>query len=181
MNSPLLVAVVNVLTGSHVRYALIGAGAMAAHGVVRSTFDVDLLTTDRRVLIPAFWQSLADGETVHLDVRTGDPDDPLVGIVRMAAPGDRLVDVVVGRPGWQDGVIGRAQPTTIQDATVPVVTIADLVVLKLYAGGTQDAWDIEQLLAAGDEEAIRAAVDPVVAQLPLDARALWERLGGPPA
>jgi hypothetical protein len=59
--------------------------------------------------------------------------------------------------------------------------MADLIVLKLYAGGAQDAWDIEQLLAAGDEDLVRRDVDPIVAHLPLDARALWQRLGGPPA
>lgn len=181
MNTPLLVGVVDVLGRSRVRYALVGAGAMAAHGVARSTFDVDLLTTDCRVLAATFWQALAGKEGVSVDVRTGDAEDPLAGIVRTASDGERRVDVVVGRPGWQDDVIGRAQPISVQGVTVPVVTIADLVVLKLYAGGSQDAWDIEQLLAAGDEDLIRAAVDPIVAELPLDARTLWNRLGGPPA
>jgi predicted nucleotidyltransferase len=163
-----------------VRYALVGAGAMAAHGVARSTFDVDLLTTDPRVLATAFWQALAGQEGVSVDVRTGDAEDPLAGIVRMAADGERKVDVVVGRTRWQDEVIGRAQPMSIQGVTLPVVTIVDLIVLKLYAGGSQDAWDIEQLLAAGDEDLIRRDVDPIVADLPEDARALWHRLGGPP-
>jgi len=178
MNRALLIAVVEALTRSGVRYALVGAGAMAAHGVARSTFDVDLLTTDRRVLTSAFWQPLAGHETVRVDVRTGEADDPLAGVVRMETEGERIVDVVVGRGGWQDDVIGRAQPMSIQGVTLLVVTIADLVVLKLYAGGAQDAWDIEQLLACGDRDAISAAVNQVVEQLPPDAQALWQRFDG---
>ncbi len=177
----LLAAVVDVLNRSGARYALVGAGAMAAHGVARSTFDVDLLTTDGRVLADEFWQSFATDEAIRVDVRVAPADDPLAGMVRMSAEDNVTVDVVVGHSGWQNGVIGRARPMTIQGLTLPVVTIGDLIVLKLYAGGAQDAWDIEQLLRAGDEDAIRSAVDPVVAHLPLDARALWERLGGPPA
>ena len=64
------------LGGRGVPHALIGAGALAVHGVSRSTFDLDLLATDRAVLAPAFWTPLATrGDAV--DVRVGDDDDPL--------------------------------------------------------------------------------------------------------
>jgi hypothetical protein len=47
---------------------------MAAHGVSRSTFDIDFLTTDRRVLDAAMWVIEA-----VVEVRPGDADDPLAG------------------------------------------------------------------------------------------------------
>jgi hypothetical protein len=42
--------VTRVLDAAEVSYALIGAHAMAARGYPRFTVDVDLLTTDTRVL-----------------------------------------------------------------------------------------------------------------------------------
>jgi hypothetical protein len=40
---------------------------------------------------------------------------------------------------------------------VPVATAGDLIALKLYAGGPQDAWDVEHLLQTGDRAALGAA------------------------
>jgi hypothetical protein len=57
-----------------------------------------------------------------------------------------------------------------------VVGAADLVLLKLYAGGSQDCWDIEQLLADVDTAAIVAQVDSRIAMLPAHAAELWRRL-----
>jgi hypothetical protein len=69
-----------VLDGSGVRYALIGAHAMAARGYPRFTVDVDLLTTDPRVLDAAFWAAL-ERDGTQVDARRGDADDPLGGVV----------------------------------------------------------------------------------------------------
>jgi hypothetical protein len=51
--------------------------------------------------------------------------------------------------------------------------------LKLYAGGSRDAWDIEQLLEAGDRAALSAEVEAMLPVSPEDARRLWARVGGP--
>ena len=156
-------------------HALIGAGAMAAHGVSRSTFGVDLLVTDVGILSEAFWMSsTADGTAV--DVRRGDLDDPLAGVVRFRATGERTLDLVVGRFGWQRDLLARA--TRIQNGgpSIPVVRLADLILLKLYAGGPQDAWDITQLLALGGVVDTAAEVERSLAQLPSESRALWTRI-----
>jgi hypothetical protein len=44
-----------------VPHALIGAGALAVHGVSRATHDVDLLTVERAVLEATFWDPLRGG------------------------------------------------------------------------------------------------------------------------
>lgn len=67
----------------------------------------------------------------------------------------------------------------LDDVSLPVVSAADLVLLKLYAGGALDAWDIEQLLAAGDRDRLVSVVDGAVAALPPSARELWQRLREP--
>jgi hypothetical protein len=75
-----------ILDGLGVRYAVIGAMAMAARGFPRFTLDFDLLTTDKRVLDSATWEQLVrDG--IAVDVRKGDFDDPLAGVVRVGDPG----------------------------------------------------------------------------------------------
>jgi len=46
----LLAQVTRALRRERIDFALIGAAALAAHGVSRSTVDIDLLVTDARVL-----------------------------------------------------------------------------------------------------------------------------------
>lgn len=168
----LLAQVSAALAAAGVPHALVGAGALAVHGISRSTFDLDLFTTDRRALDPAAWG--APGAPALVEVRVGDDADPLAGVVRLRSPGQRDVDVVVGRAGWQRGVVARAIPADLGGRPVPVATAPDLALLKLYAGGPQDAWDVDQLLAAApDEAALRARVEAELPALPPDAAALW--------
>jgi hypothetical protein len=169
----LLARVAAVLWARHIDFAAIGAVAMAAHGVGRSTLDIDLFTTDPAVLAPDLWSAV----DAAVDLRRGDADDPLAGVVRLTAGRERPVDVIVGRHAWQRDLIRRARPTTIADAIIPVVDVGSLILLKLYAGGTQDAWDIEQLLgAATDRQTLVATVEGAVGQLPEPSRGLWQRL-----
>jgi hypothetical protein len=171
----LLDAVAGLLTRERVPHALIGAAALASAGVARSTFDVDLLTTDQRVLAPAFWTPFAE-DPVTVAARRGDDDDPLAGVVRLERTGDRPVDVIVGRHGWQADAVARA---TAAGGGIPVVQPADLVLLKLYAGGTQDLWDIRELLALPGGEALTRAVDRALDHLPQFMRDHWDRARTP--
>ena len=171
----LLDEVAAILTGAEVPHALIGASALAVHGISRSTLDIDLLVTDRRVLSRAFWIALSPRALV--EIRSGDADDPLAGVVRVSAEGERDVDVIVGRGTWMADIIGRAQPP-VHGTGVRAARADDLVLLKLFAGGSQDRWDIEQLLALPEHDAIVAAVDERIGQLPAPARQLWQQLKG---
>src|SRR5262245_33185475 len=120
----LLGRVVDLLASRQVPHALIGAAALAARGIARSTFDIDLLTTDPRVLSDDWWTPLGI-ENATVDVRRGDADDPLAGVVRIETPGDRPVDVVVGRHAWQARAVARAERAAagppVRDATRPVL------------------------------------------------------------
>jgi len=169
----LLGRVASILERQHIRFAVIGAAAMAAHGVSRSTSDIDLFTTDRRALDRSLW-TLDAG----VDVRRGDADDPLAGVVRISAPGAAAIDVVVGRHAWQEHVLDASTPATIEGVAVAVVDAAGLILLKLFAGGPQDAWDIAQLLPGGGE-ALAASVERVLPELPRAAARLWDRIRTP--
>lgn len=173
MNPSLLARVRDALAAAGIRSALIGAAALAVHGVSRSTFDQDLLVTDDRVLLPQTWFDLHSSATV--DIRRGDADDPLAGVVRLTADNDRDVDVVVGRHAWQAELVAEAEPLTIDGMVIHVATPAGLVLLKLYAGGTQDLWDIAQLRATAGP-ALDSAVEARLAVLPHRAMDAWRAL-----
>lgn len=156
-------------------FALIGAAAMAFRGVSRATVDVDLLTVDRGALESGAWAALR-AEGIEVEVRRGDHQDPLAGVVRCSRTGDRSVDLVVGKGPWQAEVVERATPGSFASVSLPVVEVADLVLLKLHAGGPQDAWDIHQLLAGEGSAALVEAVEGRLQDLEQDSREFWRRI-----
>ena len=174
----LIERVASTLDRAGARYAVIGAVAMAARGVSRATRDVDLLTLSTVGLDEAWWRPLSEAG-VSVSVARGDADDPLAGVVRLDQEGERPVDLVVGRYRWQRRVIERAEPAVVGATSLPTALERDLVLLKLYAGGSQDAWDIEQLLAGPNRAELIAAVAADVDGLPARCRRLWKRILDP--
>lgn len=132
--------------------AVIGAMALAAHNYPRSTDDFDLATDvdPFRVLKPVADALRARGYEVELV--TPDAEDPLGGVLNITGDDFNLVQVV----NFDNPFSGRRTPAAaaIQGATLPlgdtrlrVVSLPDLVALKLYAGGPKAASDIAELLA----------------------------------
>lgn len=142
------------LAAGQIAHALIGAAALAARGVARSTFDIDLLVADSRVLDRPQW-SMLEAQGLRIDIRKGDAEDPLGGVVRIEDDGERPIDVILGKLPWHYRAVERADAA---GAGPPVVQARDLVLLKLYAGGTQDLWDVRELLAQPQHESLVAAV-----------------------
>jgi hypothetical protein len=168
----LLDRIAETLRTARIPFAVIGASAMATHGVGRSTLDQDLLVVEPACLQPALWTALRDSG-VTVEIRKGDAFDPLAGVVRFEEERQLPVDLVVGKFAWQREVLERA--VTAPDG-VPVVSAADLILLKLYAGGPQDAWDIQQILATDDRETLISEVDEKVSALSSEAAALWRKI-----
>lgn len=165
-------AVVRTLASSDVSFAVIGAVALAARGASRSTLDIDLLVADRRVLHDDFWEVVRRGGT-EVEIRKGDHDDPLAGVVRIA--GSQPVDIIVAKYRWQGDIVKRADPVVIKGLTLPIARPADLVLLKLFAGGYRDTEDVRTLLHVSGSsliEEVSAALD----SLPAEMRERWRRL-----
>ena len=176
----LLRDVVAVLQAEGIAHALIGAAAMAVHGVSRATADVDLLTTDHRTLRAHLWKGL-EAQGVVVQLLRGDDDDPLAGNVRLSLAGDRTVDVVVGRHEWQREIIDVAPTLSIGDTTVKVVRPSGLVLLKLHAGGPKDAWDVRSLIESLEPAGpLEEEVDRMLPRLPAECQRLWKRLRDEP-
>ena len=158
--------------------ALIGGVALAVHGIARYTEDADLLSVDGSILVDAFWEVLRKQGT-KVEVRRGDFDDPLRGVVRLSAEGEKPVDVVVGRSSWHEQVLSRRRVLHVAGEDLPVVDAADLVLLKLEAGGPQDFLDVRLLLAGPEGKAIRADVEARLPALPSSLRESWAALPSP--
>jgi hypothetical protein len=174
MNQSVLARVVQILQERQIPFALIGAAAMAAHGVSRSTFGTDLFSVGPSTLDVGIWQAL-DTDGIDVDVRHGDDDDPLLGVVRFVH-GEQAIDLVVGRASWQRDVIARATPTKVFSLDLPIVTVEELILLKLYAGGIQDRWDIQQLLTSVSATIVLTDIDARISSLPDRCRDLWRQL-----
>ncbi|HEX5045128.1 MAG TPA: hypothetical protein VFV75_19695 [Candidatus Polarisedimenticolaceae bacterium] len=164
-----------ILDDLGIRYALIGAHAMAARGYPRATIDVDFLTGDDRVLDPGVWAGL-EQEGAAVDARRGDADDPLAGVVHVLLGDGTDVDVVVARWTWEAQVIERAEVLAIAGARVRVPRTSDLILLKLAAGGYLDMRDAAALLALGDRDALVDAVNAHIGEVYPDVRARWREL-----
>lgn len=165
---------VDHLAARRVRCCVIGGVALAVHGVARYTVDVDLLTMDLAVLRSAFWR----GQPVA-EIRRGDPDDPIAGLVRW--PGPPPHDLLVGRGHAAQLAVDTAE--TSDALGCAVATPLALALLKLEAGGPQDCWDVVSLIQAHRALGRAGWVDEVPAHLPrlsAEARACWTRIAAAP-
>jgi len=156
-------------------YALIGAHAIAARGYPRFTVDVDLLTSDPRVLERETW-ALVEREGGSVDPRRGDEDDPLAGVVHIELADESEVDVILARWKWEAGVIDRAERMMVMGSLLPVARASDLILLKLSAGGYLDLHDAAALLRIGDRALLVRDVEAHIGEVRPDVRALWREL-----
>jgi hypothetical protein len=163
-------AVIHHLEQRRVEHCLIGAVALAVHGAARYTADIDLLTLNDDVLSRRFWEGMEG-----MQIKAGDPTDPVRGVVRWKAKVAH--DLFVGR-----GYAGRfALDTSVPMPDIPcrVASPLGLVLLKLEAGGAQDRYDVISLIDA------RRALDGApwleelsrhLPKLSRDAREIWSEL-----
>ena len=95
---------------------------------------------------------------------------------RVATPAIRVSGTIGGNLCYAEAASDPAPALLCLEAQVRVAGALDLILLKLYAAGPQDAWDVEQLLTGSDEPALVAQIDVAVSALPPDGRALWARI-----
>lgn len=145
--------------------ALIGAVALAAHGIARATLSLDLLSLDHGLLADGSWRELSEAGTI-VEVRCGDAEDPLAGVVRLTRPGQIPVDVVVGKQAFLGDVLARRRELPFDGGALPIVDAPDLVVLEVFAGGPQDLLDAGLLLSGDEGSAIRAELEGRLPSLP---------------
>ena len=172
MTPSLAANVATVLEEIGVSFCLVGASALAVHGYVRGTFDVDFMTVNAAVL-ELDWSSRLEANP-RVQILRGDFDDPLRGTVRITSECESVV-VVVAKWTWQANVIERSRKMDLGALIVPVPLPEDLVLLKLDAGSFSDERDSAQLIEIHGEplvERIRNRLPDVPERL----REAFERL-----
>lgn len=153
--------------------ALIGAAALAVHGYARGTEDVDLAASIHpHDQLGALARSLS-AMGLHTELRLPDDEDPLGGVLVIWAssnadgePSD-VVEVVnffnPARPSLNPAATAISRAVQLDGVGLRCVGLADLVALKLYAGGSTDLADVVQLLARNrsvDLDEIRLVAGP---------------------
>lgn len=171
----ILEAVSGILESLGTPYALIGGQAVAMRGHPRLTVDYDFLTADRRVFDRDVWRSLKD-RGAKIDIRKGDFDDPLAGVVHITLDEDHDADVVVAKWLWEEAIIERAERLVMEGIAVPVPRTSDLILLKLAAGGYLDRQDVYILLHVGDRDQLIREVEQQIGALPPEARESWQTI-----
>lgn len=128
-----------------ISWYLFGAQAAIVYGVARLTADVDV--TVRAPAMPtADWLATLTEHGFHGRFA----DAAFVASTRVL-PVTHLktglpVDIVLAGPGLEDEFLERAVILSIDGVPVPVIELADLVVLKILASRPKDLDDVVSLL-----------------------------------
>ena len=127
-----------------VEYLVVGAHALAAHGHIRATKDMDVWTRPNLDNAPRVLRALASfGAPLH-DLSAQDLAGPGL-IFQIGVPPVRIdvitsIDGVEFAAAWQDRVVGN-----LGGVSVPVLSRHHLIANKKAAGRLQDLADVEWL------------------------------------
>jgi len=160
--------IAEVLSQHEIPSAIIGAAALAAHGYLRYTEDLDLATdTDPFTKLRAVERSLQQ-EGFEVELLLPDAEDPLGGVLTVRGEGFEPVQVVNFQNPWHRGCgllasesLREAQLELEPGSSLRVVGLSHLIALKLYAGGWKSKMDILELLERNRESLDLAALRSV--------------------
>jgi hypothetical protein len=137
-----------ILKRHRVDAVVIGAVALAAYHYVRQTEDIDLGVNAELPTLRAVTDALRQAG-FSAELREPDGDDPLGGVIDVTGPfGALQVISFAGRfPAVIDDAVQNATLVVRAGSPLRLVPIAQLIALKLYAGGHKAKADIVELLA----------------------------------
>ena len=138
--------ILSILSEKKVKFLLIGAYAMAAHGYPRSTMDIDLwIMPDPENALLVMHALLAFGAPVEdLSPEDFEKEDLIfqIGI----AP--RRIDILTSIDGLKfEEAFARSEIISIEDIPIHVLSIPDLIINKRATGRIKDLADVESLEA----------------------------------
>ena len=151
--NPDFLDLLRALLDAGARFLVVGAQAMAAHGVPRATGDMDVWVEPTKDNADAVWQALltfgAPVEAFNLSV---DDFTASGNVVQIGLP-PRRIDLMTSIAGVEfEAAWGTRVVTRIDDCPVPFLAREDLLRNKRAAGRPKDLLDIE-LLEASDSAA----------------------------
>lgn len=143
--------ILSAFTVENVEYLLVGAYALAAHGFVRATGDIDLWTRPSEENAERVIRALARFGAPLSEVSVADFTEP--GIVFQLGVAPRRIDILTMIDGvsfeeaWQE----RKQ-IEVDGLPVPVISRSHLAKNKESVGRPQDLVDLDWLRGQGEGE-----------------------------
>jgi hypothetical protein len=134
----------HVLADENVRFLLVGAYALAAHGYPRATMDIDIWVLPAPDNADAVLRALRRfGAPLH-DLSRADLEKE--GTVFQIGVAPRRIDILTAVSGLDfEEAFSRAIAMEIEGITVRIPSVADLIRNKLASGRTRDIADAEAL------------------------------------
>ena len=136
-----------LLDGKHVRWATIGALAVAYHGLYRASLDADALISLKGADLDL--ESLAAilrSQGLSVDARMGEEGDPLGFVLRITDGRSNQVDLIGGIPRLDPDFFQRATEDEFDGMRFRMASPEDLIALKVYAGGPKDIEDAKGVI-----------------------------------
>jgi hypothetical protein len=136
--------ILSALSAEKVKFLLVGAYALAAHGYPRATLDIDFWIWPDSGNAAAVLRALA---------RFGAPLDNLSlldlqteGMVFQIGVAPRRIDMITSLDGLNfDEAFAHSAPIEIEGITVHVLSVEDMIINKRSTGRTKDLADAETL------------------------------------
>jgi hypothetical protein len=142
----LLLAFERVMQELRLRWYVFGAQAVLAYGRPRFTADVDVTVELAGAEVAALADALGrQSFTLRLALSPEQLRDArLLPLVH--GPTELPVDLVIAGPGLDQEFLARARPIDVGGLSVPVVSVEDLIAMKVLAGRRKDLEDVRGML-----------------------------------
>ncbi len=132
------------LLDEQVKFLLVGAYAMAAHGYPRATMDIDIWVMPSPENADAVLRALKQFGAPLQDLTSEDLQKP--GTVFQIGVAPRRIDILTEASGLQfDATFENSVETEIEGLTIHIPSIDNLIANKRASGRTKDLADAEAL------------------------------------
>ena len=146
----------HALFDEKVKFLLVGAYALAAHGYLRATMDIDIWVMPSTENADAVLRALRHfGAPLHNLTKDDLQKDETIFQIGIAP---RRIDIITSATGLQfEETYRRSLSVNIEGIEVHIPSIDDLIRNKRASGGTKDLADAEALESLKNSEQIVSA------------------------
>lgn len=143
--------ILHALSDEKVRFLLVGAYAIAAHGYPRATMDIDIWVMPSPDNADAVLRALRRFGASLQNLTKEDLQKD--GTIFQIGVSPRRIDIITSASGLQfEPVYQNSIPVNIEGIEVRIPPIDDLIVNKKATGRTKDAADVEVLESLRNSE-----------------------------
>jgi predicted nucleotidyltransferase len=139
------------LAEEKVKFLLVGAYAMAAHGYPRATMDIDIWVMPSPANAEAVLRALRRFGASLEELTKADLETE--GTVFQIGVAPRRIDIITAASGLRfEDALAHSLAVDIEGIPIRILSIHDLILNKKASGRTQDLADAEALQSLGDHE-----------------------------